>query len=97
MQQRAWVISYLSPVSEHCLPFFSPSTEYPSISPTMVGRYISDELKEMALSMSLQGLRDLEVHELMGISVQSLKRLRSTYRKTGGDVSRKPIATGVTS
>jgi len=60
----------------------------------MVGRHISDELKEMALSMSLQGLRDSEVHELTGISVRSLKRLRSTYRETGGEVSRKPIATG---
>jgi hypothetical protein len=41
----------------------------------MVGRHISDELKEMALSMSLQGLRNLEVHEYTGISVHSLKRL----------------------
>jgi transposase len=59
----------------------------------MVGRYISDELKEMALSMSLQGLRDLDIHEYTGISVRSLKRLRRTHRQTG-EVSRKPIAPG---
>jgi hypothetical protein len=54
----------------------------------MVGRRISDELKEMALSMSLQGLTDAEIREITGISERSLKRLRSTYRKaycdTGG-------------
>jgi hypothetical protein len=57
----------------------------------MVGRHISDELKEMALSMSLQGLRDFEVHEFTGISVQSVRRLRSTHCQIG-EVSRKPIA-----
>ena len=59
----------------------------------MVGRHISDELKQMALSMSLQGIPDSEVHKFTGISVRSLKRLRSTHRETGG-VSRKSIATG---
>jgi transposase len=59
----------------------------------MVGRHISDELKQMALSMSLQGITDAEVHEYTGISVRSLKRLRSTHRRTG-EVSRKPIAPG---
>ena len=49
----------------------------------MVGRHISDEAKEMALSMSLQGLSDAEVRGLTGISERSLKRLRSTYRNTG--------------
>ncbi|KAH8980709.1 hypothetical protein EDB86DRAFT_3087701 [Lactarius hatsudake] len=50
----------------------------------MVRRYISDELKEMALSMSLQGLTDPEIRDFTGISERSLKRLRSTYRDTGG-------------
>jgi transposase len=59
----------------------------------MVGRRISDELKEMALSMSLQGLTDSEVHQFTGISIQSIKRLHSTHRRTGG-VSRKPLAPG---
>ena len=59
----------------------------------MVGRHISDELKDMALSMSLQGLTDAEVHECTGISVRSLKRLRSTHRRTG-KVSRKPLVPG---
>ena len=59
----------------------------------MVGRHISDELKEMALAMSLQGLPDLEVHEFTGISIRSLKRLRNTHRRTGA-VSRKPLVPG---
>ena len=59
----------------------------------MVGCHISDELKQMALSMSLQGLPDSKVHKFMGISVWSLKQLQSTYCKTEG-VSHKPIAPG---
>src|SRR6266702_7038812 len=34
----------------------------------MVCRHISDELKEMALSMSLQSLRDSDIHEYTGTS-----------------------------
>jgi transposase len=59
----------------------------------MVGRHISDELKEMALSMSFQGLRDFEIREFTGISVRSIKRLKSTHRQIG-EVLRKPIAPG---
>ena len=59
----------------------------------MVRRYISDELKEMALSMSFQGLPDSEVYELTGISIRSLKRLQSTHRRTG-EVSRKALTPG---
>ena len=56
----------------------------------MVGRHISNELKEMALAMSLQGLTDSEVHAFTGISVRSLKRLRNVHRRTG-EVSRKAL------
>ena len=49
----------------------------------MVRRHISDDIKELALSMSLQGISDSEIRELMGVSERSLKRLRSTHRKTG--------------
>ena len=59
----------------------------------MVRRHISDDLKEMALSMSLQGLSDSDIHEYTGISERSLKRLQSTYRATGV-VSRKPLDAG---
>ena len=59
----------------------------------MVRCYISDELKEMALSMSFQGLPDSEVYKLTGISIRSLKRLRSTHRHTG-EVSRKALTPG---
>jgi transposase len=59
----------------------------------MVGCHISDELKAMALSMSLQGIPDSEIHELTGISTRSLKRLRSTHCRTG-EVSHKPLIPG---
>jgi hypothetical protein len=49
----------------------------------MVRRHISDELKETALSMSLQGLTDPEIREYTGISERSIKRMRSTFRDTG--------------
>ena len=50
----------------------------------MVRRHISSDLKEMALSMSLQGLRDSDVREYAGISERSLKRFRSNFRRFGG-------------
>ena len=43
-------------------------TVHPFQPSPMVCHYISDELKEMALSISFQGLPDSEVYELMGIS-----------------------------
>ena len=49
----------------------------------MVCRHISDDIKELALSMSLQGISDSEIRELMGVSERSLKQLRSTHCKTG--------------
>src|SRR6266702_3156895 len=55
-----------------------PSPPKPS---TMVRHHISDELKEMALSMSLQSLHDSDIREYTGISERSLKRFRSTYRR----------------
>ena len=57
----------------------------------MVGRHISDEIKEMALSMSLQGISDSDIRQFTGVSERSLKRLRSRHRKTGA-VSCKPTA-----
>jgi hypothetical protein len=59
----------------------------------MVRRHISDDVKEMAFSMSLKGMSDSNIRQLTGVSERSLKRLRSTYRKTGY-VSVKPFATG---
>ena len=59
----------------------------------MVRRHISNDLKEMALSMSLQGLSDSDIREYTGISERSLKRLRSSYR-TAGTVSRKALDIG---
>jgi hypothetical protein len=68
----------------------------------MVRRHISDDSKEMALSMSLQGISDSKIRELTGISERSLKRLRSTHRKTGvfsptlADPGRPRILTAMT-
>ena len=59
----------------------------------MVRRHISNETKELALSMSLQGICDLEIRELTGISERSVKRLRRTYRNSGS-VAGKSVATG---
>ncbi|KAH9023528.1 hypothetical protein EDB83DRAFT_1984866 [Lactarius deliciosus] len=50
----------------------------------MVRRHISDELKEMALFMFLQGLTDPEVRDFTGISKRSLKRLRSNVSRHRG-------------
>jgi len=60
----------------------------------MVRRHISIELKESALSMSLNGMSDAEIRKVTGISERSLKRLRSVYRKTGGVVPPPPLETG---
>ncbi len=59
----------------------------------MIGRHIPKELKEMALSMSLQGLRDLEIPEYIGVSVPMLKKLRSAHR-TGDLFPPPPIDRG---
>ena len=83
-------LNFLLAISTFFLPF-----PFPSISPSslMVCCHISDDLKEMALSMSLQGLSDSDIREYTGISERSLKRLRSTYCAVGA-VSRKPLDTG---
>ena len=59
----------------------------------MVCHHIPNNLKEMALSMSLQGLQDSEIQEYTGISVQSIKQLWRTHHKTG-TVSCKPLIVG---
>jgi transposase len=56
----------------------------------MVRRHIPNETKELALSMSLQGMPDVEIRKLTGISERSVKRLRRTYRNTGA-TSSKPV------
>ena len=59
----------------------------------VVRRHISDEIKEMAIAMSLQGICDAEVSGFTGISPRSLKQLRSTHRRIF-TVSCKPIDPG---
>ena len=83
------------PGHQHCycsawLPSCS-SSHSPQILPAkMVCRHISSDLKEMALSMALQGLCNLDVHEFTGISMRSLTWLHSTFRRTG-DVLPPPL------
>ena len=48
---------------------------------------ISKDLKEMVVSMSLQGLPASQIHEYMGMSVRSIRRFRSTFHRTGSVVS----------
>jgi transposase len=59
----------------------------------MVRRHISDELKEVALSMSAQGLSGSDICKSIGISERTLRRLRNTYKHTG-EVSRKQVVSG---
>ena len=54
-----------------------------SLTATMVHCHISTELKELALSMSLQGLHDSEIHEYTGINVWSIKSVTIQVRIRG--------------
>ncbi|KAI0751724.1 hypothetical protein C8Q80DRAFT_1097873 [Daedaleopsis nitida] len=57
-------------------------------------RHISKELKELALGLSLHHrMPDKAIKSITGISMQTLKRLRQTYRQTG-DVVRIPVIAG---
>ena len=83
------------PGCQHCyclaqLPSGSSSHSPQTLPAKMVCRHISSDLKEMALSMALQGLRDLDVHEFTGICVHLLMWLCSTFRRTG-DVLPPPL------
>jgi hypothetical protein len=59
----------------------------------MVRRHISDDVKELALSMSLRGIPDSDIRKLTGVSERSLKRLRSTHRRKN-TVSAPALAPG---
>jgi hypothetical protein len=41
----------------------------------MVRRHISDDIKKMALSMSFQGISDLDICQFTGVSERSIKCL----------------------
>jgi hypothetical protein len=60
----------------------------------MVCRHVSIEIKELALSMSLQGLHDTDIQEYTGISLRSIQRVRSLHRRTGNVVALPPIDIG---
>ena len=46
-----------------------------------MGRYIPRERKEVALQMSVLGVRDRTIHRYTGISEQSMRYLRKTFRE----------------
>ena len=79
-------------LSTPCMPFVVSSNS--SLTATMVCHHISTELKELALSMSLQGLCDSEIHEYTGISVQLIKRFHGLHCRTGNMVAPPPINIG---
>ena len=60
----------------------------------MVCWHISVEVKELALSLSLQGLSDSEIHEYTGISKQTIQRVRSLHRRTGNVAAPPPLNIG---
>ena len=57
-----------------------PSHPFPS-HPLIVRRHISQDLKEAALSMSLQGLTDSVIRQYTGISECSMVRLCNSYQQ----------------
>jgi hypothetical protein len=91
----------LSPLSRSCrvctlhhsLVFFSFLACLCSSLPPMVRRHISDDVKEVALSMSLRGIPDSDIRKLTGVSECSLKWLQSMYRRKN-TVSASPLAPG---
>jgi transposase len=60
----------------------------------MVRRFLSRELKEKALDLSLQGVSDGEILEYLGISSGTMARVRKNYQETG-DVVRIPTCSGL--
>ena len=59
----------------------------------MPRRFISRELKELALASSLRGASTASIEEFYGIKESTMRRLRQTYRQTG-DVVRAPVFSG---
>ena len=59
----------------------------------MLRRFISRELKELALASSLRGVSNASIEEFYGIKESTMRRLRQTYRQTG-DIVRTPVFSG---
>ena len=55
--------------------------------------HISQEIKEVALKMSQEGLSDKQIEQVLGISGRTMRRLRAMHLKTGG-VVRIPACQG---
>jgi len=59
----------------------------------MACQFISYELKEKALELSLQGVTDCEILEYLGISKSTMKCVRRNYWRMG-NVVHVPICAG---
>src|SRR6266702_5782801 len=75
--------------------FFSSSYfSYHSVLLCLMGcRFISREIKEKALELSLRGVADATIRDCLGISQCTLRRLRQKYRQTG-EVVQVPLCPG---
>ncbi|KAH8977575.1 Homeodomain-like protein [Lactarius hatsudake] len=56
-------------------------------------RFISQEIKEKAVQLSLRGVADATIRECLGISQCTLRRLRQKFRQTG-EVVQFPVCSG---
>ena len=87
------VICFLFP--EHCTICTSTFGNTSQHTHSWMGcQRISDDLKELVISMSLQGLSASQIHEYMGMSVHSIRRFCSTFHRTGSVASPPSITVG---
>ncbi|KAH9061331.1 hypothetical protein EDB87DRAFT_1560502 [Lactarius vividus] len=56
-------------------------------------QFISQEIKEKAVELSLRGVADATIRECLGISQCTLRRLRQKFRQTG-EVVQVPVCSG---
>ena len=81
-------------VSESRCTFFCVFQPAPQTLLTMVRWHISVEVKELALSLSLQGQSNSEIHEYTRISIQTIQRVQSLHRRTGNVAAPPPLNIG---
>ena len=80
--------------SEPRCTFFCVFQPAPHTLSTMVCRHISVKVKELALSLSLQGLSDSEIHDYTRISIHTIQRVQSLHRRTGNVTAPPPLNIG---
>ena len=88
----AWHLQCSS--SESCCSFFCVFQPAPNTLLMMVCRHISVKVKELALSLSLQGLSNSEIHEYTRISIRTIQRVQSLHCRTGNVAAPPPLNIG---